>query len=104
MKKNDQLKKELIRIRKGIDKLLDAYQEDLIQLDELRSRMPEMRKKEKSLNYELNCIESDLTDQQVLLKLADNIGNFLGKLRGVADTISCTMCSTVGSTSRSNRA
>jgi len=86
--KKDQLKKELIGIRKGIDKLLDAYQEDLIQLDELRSRMPELRKREKSLNGELNCIESDLIDQKSLLKLADNMENFLGKLRGAADTMS----------------
>ena len=47
--KKDHLEKEIIRIRKGIDKLLDAYQEDLIQLDELRSRMPALRKREKSL-------------------------------------------------------
>jgi site-specific DNA recombinase len=86
--KKDQLKKELIRIRKGIDKLLDAYQEDLIQLDELRSRMPELRKREKSLNEELNCMESDLIDQGLLLKLADNIEKFLSKLRGAADTMS----------------
>ena len=86
--KKDQLKKELIHIRKGIDKLLDAYQEDLIQLDELRSRMPELRKREKSLNEELNCIEGDLKDQGLLLKLADNIEKFLSKLRGAADTMS----------------
>ena len=86
--KKDQLKKELIHIRKGIDKLLDAYQEDLIQLDELRSRMPELRKREKSLNEELNCIEGDLIDQGLLLKLADNIEKFLSKLRGAADTMS----------------
>ncbi len=86
--KKDQLKKEIIRIRKGIDKLLDAYQEDLIQLDELRSRMPELRKREKSFNEELNCIESDLIDQGALLKLADNMDNILSKLRGAADTMS----------------
>ena len=86
--KKDQLKKELVRIRKGIDKLLDAYQEDLIQLDELRSRMPELRKKEKSLNEELICIESELIDQGLLLKLADNIEKFLIKLRGAADNMS----------------
>ena len=86
--KKDQLKKELIRTRKGIDKLLDAYQEDLIQLDELRSRMPELRKRERSLNEELNCLESDLIDQGLLLKLADNMDKFLGKLRGAADTMS----------------
>jgi site-specific DNA recombinase len=86
--KKDHLKKRLIRIRKAINKLLDAYQEDLIQLDELRSRMPELRKREKSLNEELNCIESDLIDQGMMLKLADNIEAFIGKLGGTADTMS----------------
>ncbi|MBC8393599.1 MAG: recombinase family protein [Deltaproteobacteria bacterium] len=86
--KKEQLKKEQIRIRTGIDKLLDAYQEDLIQLDELRSRMPVLRKREKSLNEEIDYIESDLIDQGLLLKLADNMDNFLGKLRGAADTMS----------------
>jgi site-specific DNA recombinase len=57
-------------------------------LDELRSRIPKLRKREKSLNEELNCIESDLIDQGVLLKLVDNIDNFMGKLRGAADTMS----------------
>jgi site-specific DNA recombinase len=86
--KKDQMKKELIRIRKGIDKLLDAYQENLIQLDELRSRMPELRKREKFLNKELYCIESDLIDQGALLKLSDNMGDFLNKLRESANTMS----------------
>jgi site-specific DNA recombinase len=86
--KKDQLKKGIVRIRKSIDKLLDAYQEDLIQLDELRRRMPELRKRERSLNNELNCIESDLIDQGSMLKLADNIETFLDRLRGVANAMS----------------
>ena len=86
--KKDHLEKEIIRIRKGIDKLLDAYQEDLIQLDELRSRMPALRKREKSLNQELNCMENDLIDQGLLLKIADNIEEFLKKMRGTAGTMS----------------
>jgi site-specific DNA recombinase len=87
-KKKDDLKKQIIRTRKGIDKLLDAYQEDLIQLDELRSRMPELRRREKSLNEELNYIESDLVDQRSLLKLADNMENFLSTLRKSANRMS----------------
>ena len=86
--KKDMLKKQIVRSGKGIDKLLDAYQEDLIQLDELRSRMPELRKRLKTLNEELNCIERDLIDQGSLLKLADNMEHFLVKLRGAADTMS----------------
>ena len=85
--KKDDLKKQIIRTRKAIDKLLDAYQEDLILLDELRGRMPELRRREKSLNEDINCIERDLVDQRSLLKLADNMENFLSTLRRSAKTM-----------------
>jgi len=85
--KKHQLERDMIRTRKGIDKLLDAYQEDLIQLEELRSRMPELRKREKTLKEEVNYIESDLIGHESFLKLADNMGSFLDKLRGSADTM-----------------
>jgi hypothetical protein len=52
-----------IRIRKGIDTLLDACQEELIQLDELRSRVPELRKRKNTIIEEFNYIESDLAVQ-----------------------------------------
>ena len=85
--KKDDLKKKMIHTKKAIDKLLDAYQEDLIQLNELRGRMPELRKREKSLNEEINCIESNLGDQRSFLKLADNMENFLSTLRRSAKTL-----------------
>ena len=85
--KRHQLEKDIIRTRKGIDKLLDAYQEDLIQLKDLRRRMPELRKREKTLKEEINYIESDLIGHESFLKLADNMGSFLDKLRGSADTM-----------------
>jgi site-specific DNA recombinase len=86
--KKDKLKKEIIRTRKSIDKLLDAYQEDLIQLEELRSRMPELRKREKSLTEDLNFIESELADQGAMLKMVDSMEDFLYKLRGSASAMS----------------
>ena len=67
--------------------MLDAYQEDLIQLEELRSRMPELRKRERTLKEEINYIESDLVGHESFLKLSDNMGSFLDKLRGSADTM-----------------
>ena len=88
--KKDDLKKQIIRTSKVIYKLLDAYQEDLIQLDELRSRMPELRKREKSLNEELNCIESDLVDQRSFLKIAENMESFLSTLCRSAKTMNVT--------------
>ena len=82
--KRDKLTKEAIRTRKTIGKLIDAYQEDLIQLDELRSRMPTLRKRENSLNSDLNYLEKDLASRDSLLKLTDSIEGFLLKLRGMA--------------------
>jgi site-specific DNA recombinase len=38
--------KELARIRAGITRLIEAYQEQLISLDELRTRMPSLRQRE----------------------------------------------------------
>jgi site-specific DNA recombinase len=43
-KRKEVLDKEITRQQKGIEKLLDAYQEGLLKLDELRSRMPMLRK------------------------------------------------------------
>ncbi|MCK7514666.1 MAG: hypothetical protein MZV70_68825 [Desulfobacterales bacterium] len=44
------LSKVIARIQKAVEKLLDAYQENLLQLDELRQqRMPELESREKKL-------------------------------------------------------
>ncbi len=47
--RKDVLSKKIKKTEKTIEKLLDAYQEDLLQLDELRSRIPDLRKREKIL-------------------------------------------------------
>ena len=40
------LQRELTRTREAIDRLLTAYQEELLSLDELRRRMPKLRQRE----------------------------------------------------------
>src|SRR5277367_1831745 len=47
-RRQDALERELTRIRKSIERLVTAYQEDLLSLDELRRRMPELRAREQS--------------------------------------------------------
>jgi hypothetical protein len=37
------LNRDLIRVRKSMERLLTAYQEELLSLDELRVRMPPLR-------------------------------------------------------------
>ncbi|MHC4753007.1 MAG: recombinase family protein, partial [Planctomycetota bacterium] len=89
-RKKETLSKELTRIQKGIEKLLDAYQEGLLQLEELRRRVPELRKREEALKSELLSIETAAADQQLFLQLAYNIEDFLCRLRTAADTLSVT--------------
>src|SRR5512132_199080 len=50
------LLRDLARTRKSIDRLLTAYQEDLLSLDELRQRMPELRHREHAMQAELQSI------------------------------------------------
>ena len=43
-RRDEALRRDLVRIRKGIDRLLTAYQEGLLPIEELRERMPELRR------------------------------------------------------------
>lgn len=81
------VKKELIRTQKGIGKLLDAYQEDLIQLQELRKRMPDLRKREMALKSELHQLKEVATDSQTYLRLAEEMEGFLQRLRSSKETL-----------------
>ena len=43
-RRRETLLKEVTHVRNGMNKILDAYQEDLIELEELRTRIPELKK------------------------------------------------------------
>jgi site-specific DNA recombinase len=51
------LETELRRVRTAMDRLLDAYQNDLLSLDELRSRMPDLRRRESLTRSELDALK-----------------------------------------------
>jgi len=86
-KRKEVIDREITRQQKGIEKLLDAYQEGLLKLDELRSRMPQLRKRNEALQSELRSLEATAVDQQIFLRLAENIETFLVRLRNTADTL-----------------
>jgi site-specific DNA recombinase len=87
-RRKEAINKEITRVRKSIEKLLDAYQEDLLRMEELRKRLPALRKREETLKSELNSLEAAVADQQSFLRLAYNIEDFLGRLRKTADSMS----------------
>jgi len=62
---------ELTRVQKSMERLLNAYQEDLLPLDELRARLPELRQKEKVLKTELHSVSTQSENDVAYLKLAE---------------------------------
>lgn len=87
-RRKEVLTKELTRLQKGIDKLLDAYQEDLIPLAGLRKRIPVLRRRESAIKKELQGLHIQLTDHRRLLTLTENMESFLRRLRESAETLS----------------
>jgi site-specific DNA recombinase len=75
------LEKELERSISAMKRLLMAYEEGLISLDELRSRMPEWRKKEKMLNDKIKSVETRLANEEIYLKLAETLESFAARLK-----------------------
>jgi hypothetical protein len=86
-RREDALRRELVRINKSIDRLLTAYQEGLLSLDELRERMPELRRREHADNTELQTIVDQLVDRQAYLRLAETLTTFLTRLRSSSATL-----------------
>lgn len=89
-RRKEALSKEITRVQKAIEKLLDAYQEGLLKLEELRKRLPELRRRQEGLNSELYSLEAACADQQAFLRLANTIETFLERLRATVQTLSVT--------------
>ena len=81
------LGRELVRIGKSIDRLLTAYQEGLLSLDELRERMPNLRRRQQADHAELQAIVDQSVDRATYLRLAETLTTFLTRLRSSADAL-----------------
>jgi site-specific DNA recombinase len=81
------LSRDLIRVRKSMERLLTAYQEELLTLDELRVRMPPLRQREQAMQAELQAINHQTSDRAAYLQLAETLTAFLERLRANADTL-----------------
>ncbi len=76
----------LAKTTSAITRLIGAYQEDLLSLDELRARMPDLRARQTSLRHQAQALDAQLADREVYLKLADDLEGFLATLRKSAVT------------------
>jgi site-specific DNA recombinase len=86
-RRQETLQRDRTRLGKSIERLLTAYQEDLLSLDELRSRMPELRQREQAMHAELQSIAIQAHDRAAYLRLAETLSAFLSRLRSSAETL-----------------
>src|SRR5215472_13336700 len=87
-KREQSLQRELTHIGKGIERLLNAYQEGLLSIEQLRERMPVLRQRQQALSAELQAIADQTNDRAAFLRLAETLIAFLARLRSAAETLS----------------
>jgi site-specific DNA recombinase len=73
-----------------ITRMIGAFSEQLITLDELRARMPDLRAHQTNLRAQLHALDTQLADRDAYLKLAVDLDGFLTQLRNHADTSTVT--------------
>lgn len=81
------LNRDLARTRKSMERLLTAYQEELLSLDELRGRMPALRQREQAVQAQLQALTNQTADRAAYLRLAETLTAFLERLRLNAQTL-----------------
>ena len=88
--RQESLRREQARLEKRMDRLLNAYQEGLMSLGQLRCRMPELRKQQQAVQTELQSLETVATDPAQCLRLVESLADFRSRLQMRADTLEVT--------------
>jgi site-specific DNA recombinase len=86
-KREQSLQRELTHVGKGIERLLSAYQEGLLSIEQLRERMPVLRQRQQTLSVELRAIADQTNDRAAFLRLAETLTAFLARLHSAAETL-----------------
>ena len=68
-KREQSLQRELTHVGKGMERLLNAYQEELLSIEQLRERMPVLRQRQQTLRAELQAIADQTNDRAAFLRL-----------------------------------
>ncbi|MFZ1142302.1 MAG: hypothetical protein WAN76_24245, partial [Candidatus Sulfotelmatobacter sp.] len=89
-RREDALRRHQARLTKSIERLLTWYQENLITLEELRCRMPELRKQQRAIEAELQSLEMTTIDQTRNLRLVETLAQFRTRLRARGNVLEVT--------------
>jgi site-specific DNA recombinase len=80
----------LAKTSAGIARMIEAFGEQLITLDELRARLPDLRARETNLRNQIHALDAQLADRHAYLALASDLEGFLTQLRTNAETSTIT--------------
>ena len=80
-RKRGQLGQALAKTETSITSMISAFSEQLVTIDELRARMPDIRAREANLGNQIAALDAQAADRDAYLKLADDLEGFLGRLR-----------------------
>jgi site-specific DNA recombinase len=87
--RQEQVKRELTRFSQQMDKLLDAYQEGLMTLADLRKRSPEIKKRIGALEKEQENLNLRAVEDKRWIELSNTMETFLGRLNETAQKMTC---------------
>ena len=89
-KRRGELQQSFKRTELQIDKLLDAYQEGLIELEQLRQRMPELRRKQQTTQKELENARWKALTAEKTEQMEQSLSQFVSRLRYSAQNLTVT--------------
>src|SRR5215471_1741076 len=81
------LREEHVKLGKNMDRLLTAYQEGLVSLDQLRSRMPELRQQQQAMQAEIQTLETAAAYQTQWQGLVETLADFHARLAARAEEL-----------------
>jgi site-specific DNA recombinase len=85
-RERQRLEAALAKAGNGIARMIEAFGEQLITIDELRARMPDLRARETNLRNQIDALDAQLADREAHLALAADLEGFLTQLHTKAET------------------
>ena len=85
-RERQRLEAALAKAVNGITRMIEAFGEQLITIDELRARMPDLRARETNLRNQIQALDAQLADREAYLALAADLEGFLTQLHARAET------------------
>ena len=86
-RRTEALRAESSRNQTRMRRLLDAYQEGLVTLEELRERNAPMQTRQRAVLFELDALQTAKFDRQSQLALATTVARFLKRMREAAGSL-----------------